>query len=207
MGCIDCSMNRVDTRVEVSMSKKTFLVTLVAAALVAWIGSELRAHAQAISKGALITATTTVKKVDASKREVTVAGADGNPVIINVPSDVQGLDNVKPGDKLDVSYYESVVFSLRKPGETGPRATSKSTEQPTSGAMPGGTASRQISATVRVVKIDRDANKLTIRSPNGEMDTIHVTDPQNQNELRKLKVGDELQVTYTEAMASAIRPS
>jgi Cu/Ag efflux protein CusF len=187
--------------------KKTLLVTLVAAALVAWIGAELRAQAQAITKGALISASTTVKKVDAGKREITVMGTDGNPVIINVPPDVQGIENVKPGDKLDVSYYESVVFSLRKPGDTGPRATAKSTEQPTSGAMPGGTASRQISATVKVVKVDRDNNKLTIRSPNGEMDTVHVTDPQNQAELRKLKVGDELQVTYTEAMASAIRPS
>src|SRR6185312_11655038 len=88
--------------------------------------------------GQLITASAKVDKVDLSKRELTLKSDQGKPFTINVPDNVTRLDNVKPGDKVRVSFYESVAVSLQKPGEAQPGATAKTTTRRAPGALPGG---------------------------------------------------------------------
>ena len=47
---------------------------------------------------------------------------------------------------------------------------------------------------------------VTIEGPEGKMDTITVKDPQLKQELAKVKPGDAINVTYTEAMAISASP-
>ena len=139
----------------------------------------------------LTTATATVTKVDANKRELTIKAADGKPVKVSIPNDVQGIEAVKPGDKVDIAYYQSVALELKKPGEGSVGTQTRTTEQPSGGALPGGTVGKQITSTVKVAKIDPAKSQVTIESPSGEMDTINVKDAQNQAMLKKLRAGDD----------------
>jgi hypothetical protein len=52
----------------------------------------------------------------------------------------------------------------------------------------------------------RAADKVTIRTPDGELDTIHVTDPSVKKDLDKLQKGDRIQASYTEAVAITVTP-
>ena len=53
------------------------------------------------------------------------------------------------------------------------------------------------------MNVDTTANKLTIKRPTGELDTIMVTDPELQGNLATLKKGDKIRVTYDEAVRLA----
>jgi Cu/Ag efflux protein CusF len=154
-----------------------------------------------------MSATARVEKVDLKKRELTLKDDQGNTFMMDVPEDVTGLDKVKKGDKIDVDYYESVTLALKKPqaGET-PQANEQIVAERSAGGLPGGAMGRKITATVTVAKVDPSANKVTIKAPDGTMDTINVSDPSLQSELPKIKKGDRIKASYTEAMAISVAP-
>jgi Cu/Ag efflux protein CusF len=58
------------------------------------------------------TATVTVKAVDAKVPSVTVQTADGRTVSFKV-DDKKHLDGVKSGDKVDITYTEAVMISVK----------------------------------------------------------------------------------------------
>jgi hypothetical protein len=49
--------------------------------------------------------------------------------------------------------------------------------------------------------IDKQKNTITLKGPEGKLTTVKVQDPTN---LEKVKVGDELMITYTEALAISV---
>jgi Cu/Ag efflux protein CusF len=150
----------------------------------------------------MMSMTTTVAKVDLKKREVTVKAPDGSPMMIQVPENVPNLDNLKRGDRVQIDYYESVALSLQKKEGVVPMEQRTFTAKPaTTGTMPGGVMAQQIDATANVKKVDMAKSTVTIEGPEGKMDTITVKDPQLKQELSKVKPGDTINVTYTEAMA------
>jgi hypothetical protein len=151
--------------------------------------------------------TSTVEKVDKSKREVTLKGADGNPVIMQVPESVRRLDNVRAGDQVSIDYYQSAAISMKKP-EAKPAAPHVETVMTRSpGKLPGGMVGQEITGTAKINKIDMAKNMVTIEGPQGQLDTINVTDPAMRDDMKKLKAGDALQVTYSQAMAVSMTPA
>ncbi len=151
----------------------------------------------------LITTSAKVQNLDMKKREVTLASDDGRQFTIEVPKDVKGLENVKTGDRVDAKFYESVAVSLVK-ADQPLGATQRTMRSQTGGALPGGVAGRQITATAKITRIDPSSGELTIQSSSGQPHTIQVTDPDLKQELNRLKVGDKVRTTYTEAMAAEI---
>jgi Cu/Ag efflux protein CusF len=149
--------------------------------------------------------TAMVKKVDMKKRELTLTDDTGNQMVVQVPEDVTRLDQVKKGDRLNLDYYQSVALSLKKPGEASSPVEAKIVER-NEGALPGGIVARKITATAQVLKVNPAENKLTIKGPNGAVDTINVSDPDVQTDLHKLKKGDQIEVTYSQALAASVMP-
>src|SRR5215471_3309874 len=72
---------------------------------------------------ALVSATARVKAVDLRTRHVTLERADGSEVTLYADDNVRNLPQVKVGDEVTVSYYESIAFEVKKPGTTTPGAT------------------------------------------------------------------------------------
>jgi Cu/Ag efflux protein CusF len=157
--------------------------------------------------GKLITASAKVVKVDTKNRELTLKDENDKPFTINVPEDVTRLDNVKAGDRLRVSFYESVAVSLAKPGEAAVGRMKSTTSGRTPGALPGGIATQQITTTAKITKIDPSMEELTILGPEGKENTIKVDEPEAKSQLSHLKVGDKIQTTYTQAMATQVTPA
>lgn len=156
--------------------------------------------------GQLMTASATVDKVDLDKRELTLKSDQGKPFTIDVPENVSRLDNVKPGDKIRVSFYESVAVSLKKPGEAQPSRETTAGAQRTPGALPGGAMAQRITTTAKITDVSPSKDELTIEGPQGKSTTIKVDDPQIQSQLGRLKVGDKIQATYTQALAARVTP-
>jgi translation elongation factor P/translation initiation factor 5A len=191
--------------------RRLALIAVVAAA--AWVtggtarGQSAPGTAQpASTMGQMMTATATVEKVDLQKHEVTLKSSDGKPFTVQVPENVTRLENVKPGDKVDVGFYESVAVKLRKPGEPPIAERKESFGERTPGALPGAVTGQQITTSAKVVNVDHARSELTIETPTGKTNTIKVTDTQMGPAFKKLKAGDQIDVTYTEAMAISMTP-
>ena len=174
-------------------------------------GSSDKQGSSAAAPGAmaaqLTTASAKIDKVDLDKRELTLQTDDHKPFTIQVPEDVKGLEHAKAGDKIRVSFYESVAVSLNKPGEAQPGIEKKTTVDRAPGKLPGGAVVQQITTTATISKVAAGKDELTIEGPGGKKNTIKVDDPDVRSQLSRLKVGDQIQTTYTQAMATRLTPA
>jgi hypothetical protein len=75
------------------------------------------------------------------------------------------------------------------------RATSKP------GETPAGAVAREITVTATIDAIDKKAQTVTIKGPEGNAETIKVKNPKN---LKGVKVGDLVDITYAQALAVAL---
>lgn len=149
-----------------------------------------------------ITLTAVVTDIDVNKRLVTLKGHDGNEETIEVGPEVRNLAQVKRGDEVVVTYYESVVFQLRKPGEAEPGvgvAAAADRAQP--GKKPGAVEAEAVTITATVVGVDKAKPSLTLKRPDGKVVTLPVRDA---SRLDPVKVGDLLEITYKQALAVSV---
>ncbi len=150
--------------------------------------------------------TAMVEAIDPAKRTVTLRGSQGQTVPIKVSPDVD-LSKVKKGDLVDIAFYDSVAVNVVAPGDAVPGVTGASDvarSQPDQ--MPGRAAMDQVTVTSRVTAIDQAAHTVTVQGPQGATRTVQVRNPELQQKMKGLKVGDLIQLTYTEAVAAQLQP-
>ena len=149
------------------------------------------------------TATAEVIAIDLPTRTVTLKGPDGNELTVHADDRVKNLPQVHAGDKVDVSYYESLVWQVKKAADGTPSASVQAgVETAKPGSKPAATAARQVNMTVTIEAIDLAKGTVTLKGPQGNSRTIKARDPKN---LEKVKVGDLVDITYTEALAVKVR--
>jgi len=155
-----------------------------------------------VKKEQVVTAIATIEAIDLQKRVVTLKGPKGNVFDITVGEQARNLPQVKVGDQVEVKYYESLALRLVKPGEgvAGVQETS-ALARAKEGEKPGGMAGRQVTLTATITAIDKKKQKVTLKGPEGKTITVKAENPEN---LKKVKVGDEIEITYTEALAISV---
>lgn len=146
-----------------------------------------------------------VTAIDHAKRLVTLQGADGGEATFEADAGVKNLAQVKVGDELVGALAESLVLELREPtAEEAAAGTSilevVAAAEP--GRRPAGEFVRQIRAILTVDSIDKQAGTATLRGPAGNLRTIPARDRAN---LDRVKVGDSVVATYTEALMLEVR--
>ncbi len=148
----------------------------------------------------------TVQAIDVPNRLVSVIGPRGDEFTFYVDESVRAFPQAKVGDQVRVRYYESLALEMRKPGDKGPQMqVEEETSRPQPG-QPSGTARIKTQATVRIEAIDRKGNTVTYTGPRGTR-TLYVTDPALRDYVKKLRPGDQVEATFTEALAVSLEPA
>jgi hypothetical protein len=151
------------------------------------------------SRQQAVVVTATVEKVDLEKRQVTLRGPEGDVSTIHVGDEVRNLPQVKRGDHVIVTYYESVAFQVLKPGEAKPSiSAADEAGRARLGDKPGAAAAKTVTLVATIMKLDRKAQKAVLRGPEGKTITVDVQNPEN---FDKVKVGDTVEIVLTEALA------
>jgi hypothetical protein len=148
------------------------------------------------------TLTATVQAVDLKKRTVTLKGSEGNVFTIKVDDSVKNLPQVKVGDQVVAQYYEAIAVEVMKPGEAPGGASAKeavATAKP--GEKPAGVVVSTVTVTTTIENINKKDQTVTLKGPQGNTEVVKVRNPQN---LEKVKVGDEVVITYTQALAISV---
>jgi len=181
--------------------KRVVVGIITAVVLVAMAGT---AMAQATSvTPQMRTETATIESIEASSRTVTLKKPDGTYVTTVAGPEVKRFAELKVGDKVNARYYENIVMRLKKPGEPDVDSGGKTVTTPSETAMPGGTKAKQRTITAAITAIDMDKPEVTFSGPNGWKYTSMVRD---KDALTKVKVGDKVDIVFTEAMLVSIEP-
>ncbi len=152
-----------------------------------------------------VTVVAIVEKVDMKNRLVTLRGPDGTTETIRVPEDARNLSQVKKGDEVMATYYQSAAFEVVKKSdaklgvsaeEGGARAEL--------GEKPGAIGARVVTIVADVVKLDKENKQAVLRGPEGQTTTVNVYNPAA---FEKVKVGDRVEIRLTEAVAIDVQPA
>ncbi|MCW5890193.1 MAG: hypothetical protein KIT14_06535 [bacterium] len=155
-----------------------------------------------IEQRKITTMTAEVVAIDQAKRTVTLRGPEGNEATLKVGDEVKNLAQVRKGDQVTAAYYESLAVSVKKPGEVKPGIVATDDIQTAPpGQKPGGAGATTLTIVAKVKKVDKERQTLTLQGGDGSTTTVDVQDPAN---LEKVKAGDLLEITYTEAVAIAV---
>ena len=153
-----------------------------------------------VSMSEAISESFTIEAIDHASRVVTLKDKTGLLEDVICGPEVQRFDALKVGDTVTFRYYETLVTALSRPG-AAPKETPSTSVTRTPGAAPGGTVARQITATVTLEAIDPKTPSVTIRTADGRRSSFRVQDAKN---LEGYKVGDQVSITYTRALAVSV---
>jgi Cu/Ag efflux protein CusF len=162
-----------------------------------------------LTKTRSISGTATIQAIDATTRAITLRDESGVEDTYVAGPDVKRFDELKVGDTVKMTYYESVIVQVRKPG-TKPAGTSG--EKPADpgidaamtrgqGALPSATAAVQARMTATIKAIDTAGQSVTVTTADGRTVTRRIEDKKN---LEGLAVGDQIDVTYTRALLTSV---
>ncbi len=148
--------------------------------------------------------TATIIAIDKTTRDITLKGPKGNWVVVTAGPEVKNFDEMNVGDKVHARYIEALVLELKKGRNL---AVTRTEEESAMGAMPGaqphGVAGRRITVVADVVAVNRATQTVTLRGPELTAE-VKVTDP---DQLKRIKKGDQVVATYTQALAMVVEPS
>jgi hypothetical protein len=152
----------------------------------------------------VVSMSATVDMIDQKNRIVTLRGSDGYAQDFVAGPEVRNLAQVKPGDKVNVKYYEAIAWEVKKAGSTpSDMSVTEGVVRAKEGSMPAGAAGKKVSVTAKITAIDTAQGTVTLTGPAGNSFRVKARDPKN---LTMVKVGDMVDITYTQAMVIDVEP-
>ena len=148
--------------------------------------------------------TATITAIDKATRDVTLKGPQGNVVTVTAGPDVKNFDRLKVGDQVDLQYIEALTLQLKKGGGMPVARTEQSaTASAKPGESPGGAIGREVTIVANVIAVNPAKQSVTLQGPNRTVEVV-VADPE---QFKLVSKGDQVQATYTQALAVAVEPS
>ena len=150
----------------------------------------------------LLTLEATVESIDRETREVVLKNEEGESSTFVLDKDAGKLDELDPGDQVTVNYLEEVSIQVFGPNELEPGTTTGAVvtkSQP--GGKPTGLAAGRITMVVTIDSIDLEKELVTLKNRTGQLETVKPKHPEN---LKKVKVGDQVKITYTRAVGFSV---
>ena len=175
---------------------KTFLSLVVTFALTA---ATVFAQTKTIP-GETITVTAKVEAIDIPSRTLTLKKPDGTSATFVVPAEYERFSGIKVGDTVTARYSENLVLRKLNPGEKPADSVSAGVAVP-GGSRPNATVAAQVTVTTTITAIDWKIPSITLTGPEGRIYTSKVQDTAL---LKTLKVGDLINVTWTEAVSISV---
>jgi hypothetical protein len=178
---------------------KRSVVGLIAAAALVPLAQLAMAQAKTVTSE-MRTETGIIEAIEAGSRTITLKKPDGSFVTTVAGPEIKRFEELKVGDKVNARYYENVVVRLKRPGESEVVSSVKGTtgsEQ----VLPGGTKAKQVTITATITAIDPNTPTITFTGPSGWKYTSKVQDTEA---LAKVKVGDKVDITWTEAVLVSV---
>jgi len=158
----------------------------------------------AVGVAKTVNVTATITAIDAATRTVSLKGPKGNETSVVAGPEVKNFAQLKVGDAVDLTVVEALTLELKKGGGKPVAWTVKEgAERAKAGQAPAGVVGRQISVVGDVLAVDAATGTVTVRGPQRTVE-LKVQDPA---QLKLIAKGDQIEATFTEAVALAVTPA
>lgn len=143
-----------------------------------------------------------ITAVDKPARRVTLQLSDGEAVDVVAGPEVQNFAQIKPGDSVVVRYRQVLELALRKTKTADKEVTMRDQAQRAKpGERPSATRERELSAVAEVTAVDPEKKTIALKGPQGD---VVVLDVKNPEQFKVVHVGDQVDVTYSQAIAMSV---
>ncbi len=152
--------------------------------------------------------TATVTAIDPAARLITLRGAPGQELTLEVHDQVRNLDQVNVGDQITLGYYSGLaaaVTDAERTDQVGDIEMLAGRAEP--GERPAGLEGARVSSVVVIESVDTDRNTVSFRGADGLVRVVDVKRPEMQKFIRGLDEGDKVRLTYMEAVAVRVEPA
>jgi hypothetical protein len=142
--------------------------------------------------------------VSQKRRLLALQTDDGGRMVLPVAEEFRDFQHARVGDQVVVSYTEAIVWQV-KPSDKGTTGVSarETLSNPRPDEAPGGAVERALTITATITAFDPARGTVTLTGPHGQSQTFIA---HRQADLEKLRVGDLVDITYSEALAVSVRP-
>jgi hypothetical protein len=146
-----------------------------------------------------------VVAIDKATRTVSLKTPKGDVVDIVASADVKNFDQVKVGDYLFVRYAQALTLELQKvKTSAGQPSVREEAAKAKPGEKPAVAGAREVTAIATVTAVDKKNSTIALKGPRGNVVTLDVRNP---DQFKVIKKGDQVEVTYTEALALSVEPA
>jgi hypothetical protein len=172
---------------------------------VALVGLTACAPTDYAERAETVERTLTVREIDAEKRSFAVTG-DGQRFNLKVSDAVVNFDQIEVGDKLNVTFTESVAVGMAVADAVDETIALEGAVVAPEGAKPGIIGAEILSTVVEFISYDADTNVAVVKLTNGDIYAAKVS-----RELRSFAAarqpGDRIAVDIASGFAVAIEPA
>jgi hypothetical protein len=152
----------------------------------------------------VVKVTASVEAIDPAKRTVTLKGPEGKVTTITAGAAVKNFDQIKVGDFVVVGYIEALTLELKKGGTAIRQRTERDVGVAAKpGERPAGAVGTETTVIADVIAVDAKKQVVTLKGPERTVE-LKLRDPKQFN---LVKVGDQVEATYTEAVAISVEPA
>lgn len=143
-----------------------------------------------------------VVKVDKKTRTITFKNKEGESKFVAGP-EITNFNQIKKGDRLNVTYQLAVAIELIKTKSDGVRSKVETNTVTTSKAneKPAETIANKTTIIADIVEVNREKKLVSVKGPSGKVTTVTVKNPAL---LADVNVGEQVKVIYYDAMAASI---
>lgn len=143
--------------------------------------------------------------IDRNSRALALVGPEGKVVDVVAGNEVKNFNQIRIGDTVVARYVRALSLELRKT-KNGSRGITETdaAARARQGDRPAGGIARQVTAIADVTAVDPANRIITIRGPRGNVFDLQVRNP---DQFKVVKKGDEVEVTFTEAVALSVEPT
>lgn len=152
-----------------------------------------------------------VTSINVETRMMGLRAPSGEEFTVYVDPAVRNLAQVKAGDMVVAKYYEAMGVRLKSRGDdsgsTSAPVVTLDTKRAAAGEKPQAVLRAENTQTVRIDSVDKKNNIVTFYGSDGLVRSFPVQTEEGKEFLHKLKKGDEVEITFEEALAVGVEPA
>jgi Cu/Ag efflux protein CusF len=180
------------------------LVATLAAAQPAWAEGDMASAAHGVLGAAEpVHMKAEIVGIDAGSRALTLKGPNGDEVLVLVGQQVDGFDQLKEGDRVDVLYRNALLVKVEKVAGAEKGIRKRVDKQTYTPASDGFDSARQTEVVATVEKVDRKRRLVTLHGAY-RAQTLEVGP---DVDLKDVKAGDTVHAVFVSAAAVRITPA
>jgi hypothetical protein len=155
--------------------------------------------------GAVQTFEAIVESVDPGTREILVSTPSGRLATIVAGPQVRNFSQIKPGDKIKLTYQQEVAVKLAPPGTPMPGTlVGVGTGRAALGKLPAGAAFEVVQAQVKIDAVDKATGKVDFTRADGTTGSIVPRHADMLAFARQLKPGDQVDIAFVQALTVVV---